>query len=211
MCGRFSFWATKDRILSHYKLDTAPEFNNSYNVTPSNTIPVVRQQIESELINCQWGFIPHWANDSKIKPVNARAETLKEKAWFRDAYRNKRCLIPANGFFEWTGSRGQKQAWFIKPRDMELFSFAGLWDCWLNQEREVYSCAIITSQANTTMQRIHERMPVIIEADDYDAWLTSGPDGLLLPYSGDMEAYPVSNLVNKPGNDGKELIQALEV
>ncbi|MEJ2761058.1 MAG: SOS response-associated peptidase [Gammaproteobacteria bacterium] len=208
MCGRYAFWSDRNQVLKHFGLENAPLFSHSYNIAPTHAIPVVRlHQGERELINCHWGLVPHWARDTKIHPINARAESLGEKRFFRDSFRRRRCLIPANGFYEWRGAEGRKQPYFFRLKDAELFAFAGLWDHWDSPEESFDSCTIITTGANKIMKPIHGRMPVILDPGDYDPWLEEGPEELLRPYAGEMIGYPVSFDVNSPANDEKELIE----
>ena len=207
MCGRFSLWSDKNKILIQFGLSEASGYRQSYNVTPSSNIPIVRDYKGREMINCHWGLIPHWAKDTKLKPINARAETLTEKPMFRGALNKRRCLIPANGFFEWQGPTGRKQPFYIKPREAELFAFAGLWDHWDSPDQEIDSCTIITTSANDAMVPIHERMPVIIDPENYDQWLEQGGTELLVPYSRELDIFQVSNQVNNPKHDDQSLIQ----
>jgi putative SOS response-associated peptidase YedK len=210
MCGRFSILNNKTSLEKHFALNDSDEFINSYNVTPSDKIPVIRlYEGERQLVNCQWGFIPHWAKDDKFKPINAKAETLDEKPFFRSAFKNNRCLIPASGFYEWKGQKGNKQPWYIRLQDSELFAFAGLWDHWQNENKDIDSCTIITTNANAVMASIHQRMPVILDPGQYDIWLNDGDKDVLAPYRGKLICYPVSKKVNKPGSDGEELIRPL--
>ena len=208
MCGRYALWSDRNQILKHFGLENAPLFSHSYNIAPTHSIPAVRlHQDKRELVNCHWGLVPHWARDAKIHPINARAESLNEKPFFRDSFRRRRCLIPANGFYEWHGAEGRKQPYFFQVKNAGLFAFAGLWDYWDNPEESFDSCTIITTGANEIMKPVHSRMPVILDPGDYDAWLKEGPEQLLQPYTGDMIVYPVSTEVNNPENDEKELIE----
>jgi putative SOS response-associated peptidase YedK len=209
MCGRFAFWNDKNKILDHYRLEDAPDFKTGYNITPSYNIPVVRQQDSRELVNCHWGFIPHWARDKKLQPINARGDSVTKKPFFRDAFKKRRCLIPASGYYEWEKTNNHKQPYFIRVKDRELFSFAGIWDSWDSPEGALQSCAIITTDANKDTAPIHNRMPVIIAPENYDAWLNEGSETMLQPYMGEMEFWPVSTRVNNPRHQGEELIQAL--
>lgn len=207
MCGRFASWSDKNKILEHFGLPNAPDFHTGYNITPSSSIPVIRIREDKELANSHWGLIPHWAKDTKLQPINARAETLTAKPFFRDCFKHRRCLIPANGYYEWKGTKGSKQPYFIKVKDAELFAFAGLWDRWDGPDKSLDSCTIITTTANKVASTVHNRMPVIIEPANYDQWLEEGGESLLVPYPGTIELYPVSNRVNSPKNQGPELIQ----
>ena len=209
MCGRFALWNDKDRISTHYGLSDVPAVSTGYNIAPSSYIPVVRSHGGRELASCHWGLIPHWAKDTRLKPINARAESITEKPYFRDAFKQRRCLIPANGYYEWQVMSGRKQPWFIRLTDTDLFSFAGLWSNWQSPDKTVESCAIITTAATSYLAGIHNRMPAIIAPDDYATWLHEGSEKLLKPYAGDITAYPVSNQVNNPRHQGEALIQPL--
>ena len=186
-----------------------PAFTGSYNVTPSAEIPVIRYHPKRELAVCHWGFIPHWVKEPALKPINARAETLTVKPYFRDAFRQRRCLIPANGYYEWQVEAGRKQPYFIRMKGADLFSFAGVWSSWRGPDGPVESCVIITTAAKEELVEIHDRMPAIIEPDNYDAWLNEGDEALLRPDAGGMEAFPVSSQVNNLRNQGEALIQPL--
>ena len=209
MCGRFVLQSDKTRLADHYGLTAIPAFTGSYNVTPSAEIPVVRYHPKREPAVCHWGFIPHWVKEPVLKPINARVETLTEKPYFRDAFRQRRCLIPANGYYEWRVEAGRKQPYFIRMKEADLFSFAGLWSSWQGPDGPVESCAIITTAAKEELVEIHDRMPAIIEPDNYDAWLNKGDEDLLKACAAGMEAFPVSSRVNNPRNQGEALIQPL--
>ena len=209
MCGRFVLSSDEDRLADHYGLDTVSVFDGGYNIAPSAQVPVVRLGSDKEAAVCHWGFIPHWVKEPVLKPINARAETLTGKPYFRDAFRRRRCLVPANGYYEWRAASGGKQPFFIRMAGAELFSFAGLWSSWRGPDGPVESCVIITTAAKEELADIHDRMPVIIEPDNYDVWLEVGGQALLKPCAADMEAYPVSSEVNNPRNQGEALIQPL--
>ena len=209
MCGRFVLSSDGDRLTDHYGLASLPAFVGGYNIAPSARVPVVRQDPDREAAVCHWGFIPHWVKEPVLKPINARAETLIGKPYFRDAFRRRRCLIPANGYYEWRAALGGKQPYFIHMAGTELVSFAGLWSSWRGPDGPVESCVIITTTASEELADIHDRMPAIIAPDDYDAWLDAGGQDLLRPCAGEMEAYPVSSRVNNPRNQGETLIQPL--
>ena len=207
MCGRFVLSSDGDRLADHYGLDTVPVFSGGYNVAPSAPVPVVRLDSNKEAAVCHWGFIPHWVKEPVLKPINARAETLTDKPYFRDAFRRRRCLVPANGYYEWRAALGGKQPYFIRMAEADLFSLAGLWSAWQGPDGLVESCVIITTTASEELADIHDRMPVIIAPEDYDGWLEDGGQDLLRPSAGEMEAYPVSSRVNNPRNQGEALIQ----
>lgn len=210
MCGRFSIISNSRHIEEHFNLVRSGEYLKSYNVCPSSFIPVIKlENNDRVLANLHWGLVPHWAKDSKIKPINARAETVDSKPFFRSAFKKNRCLIPANGFYEWQRINKHKQPWYFKLKDVELMAFAGLWDHWEHDGDMMESCTIITTKANDVMKTVHNRMPVILDRDDYDAWLIGGNKSLLQSYPGEMHAYPVSTAVNNPEHNGEDLIKAI--
>lgn len=188
-----------------------------YNIAPTQEIAVARRRdasAERDLALLRWGLIPTWAKDMDIgaRMINARAETVQEKPSFRRAFRERRCLIAADGFYEWRKQpRGPKQPYFITVAGGRPFAFAGLWEAWNPPggpmgEKAVESCTIITSEANDDLRPIHDRMPVILTPDDFERWLDpslSADDAraLLRPFGGDMTADPVSTRVNNVRND----------
>jgi putative SOS response-associated peptidase YedK len=182
---------------------------------------VAVQSDERELSQFKWGLVPSWAKDSDIgnRMINARAETLAEKPSFRDAFKKRRCIIPASGFYEWRkkGS-GAKQPFYFYLREKEVFGFAGLWEEWIDKESGdvLETCTIITTEANGVLKPVHDRMPVILKADDYSRWLdpkennTDRLQKLLVPYPADeMDSHAVSTSVNIPEADSAELIKPL--
>lgn len=219
MCGRFSIATPGPRLVEAFAVvrdgalfdDLAPR----YNVAPSQHIPAIRLDAgERAACLLRWGLIPSWAQDEKLgyKMINARAETVAEKPAFRAAFKRRRCLIPATGFYEWRQANG-KQPYNVRRRDGAPFALAGLWEHWAHAGQAIESCTIIVTDANDLMRAIHDRMPVIITPKDYDLWLNPEVgDGerllpLLIPYPGeDLELYPVSRLVNSPKNDRPELL-----
>lgn len=220
MCGRYEVHTPVediarrfDAVLSADAAALAPR----YNIAPSLKVPAVRLRHGArELAALTWGLVPSWAKDlSSTKPINARAETLFEKPMFRTAIRRHRCLIPADGFYEWQQRPAGKQPWHIGMVDGALFAFGGIWEYWARPEREpVVSCAIIVTAANELMAKIHERMPVIVAPEDYARWLDLELQDpveigqMLTPYPAEqMTAYPVSTLVNNVKNDGAELVE----
>lgn len=188
-----------------------------YNVAPSQRVLAARSGPagKRELVSLHWGLIPFWAKDPKTgySTINARAETVAIKPAFRQPFRKRRCLIAADGFYEWKRTEGRKQPYYIRLRDGEPFAFAGLWEHWEREAEVIESCTIIVTQANSLVATIHDRMPVILAKADYDTWLnprledsrTLNP--LLRPYPADnMIASPVGFAVNNPRNDGPELL-----
>jgi|SRR5882724_149418 len=225
MCGRFTVRLTWEQIhgllnIPPAKRDPAQrelDLNPRYNVAPSQKIPVVRLDPagQRELVMLRWGLIPSWATDPKIgyKMINARAETVATAPSFRAAFKRRRCLIPTSGFYEWKKLEDDsKQPYLIQMRDGEPFSFAGLWERWDKGEEPIETCTIITGEPNSLVADLHNRMPVILDPADYDAWLTgSDPPALqkmLQPFPAQlMTAFPVSKRVNSVKNDDAELIE----
>ena len=158
-----------------------------------------------------WGLLPHWAKDTKIQPINAKAETVDSKPFFRSSFKKHRCLIPANGFYEWKRANNHKQPYYFKLEDADLMAFAGLWDHREQDGEGMNSCTIITTEANDLMKPIHNRMPVILKPEQYDNWLEAGGKDLLIPYKGAMTVYPVSTSVNNPRNNGKDLVEPVSL
>jgi putative SOS response-associated peptidase YedK len=158
---------------------------------------------------CGGGLVPAWSRDARQAPINARSETVADKPMFRHAFRKRRCLIPADGFYEWAVVGGRKQPFCFRPQDERPFAFAGLWERWEGPDGPVESCAILTTQANELVRPVHERMPVILPEHHWSAWLDAGLHNaaevvpLLLPFPAEaMRAYPVGLMVNSPKNDG---------
>jgi putative SOS response-associated peptidase YedK len=219
MCGRFALpWPSKN-IQEHFMLPELPDLTPRYNIAPSQYIAAIRLIEEGQprrLDMLRWGLIPHWAKDKKIgyKMINARAETLAEKPSFRAAFKKKRCLIAAGGFYEWQHKGGAKDPYYIQLKNESIFSFAGLWESWRGPAGEaIESCTIITTSANALVKQIHDRMPVIIKPENYDAWvgLQTNQETLqqfLKPYPAEeMVANPVSSKVNSPKNDTPDCLQ----
>ncbi len=165
MCGRFALFSSVQAIKKYYNyLNEVQDWKANYNIAPSQKIPVIiNKSGEKNLEFFQWGLIPFWAKDKKIgyKMINTRAETISEKPSFKFAFRKRRCLIPANGFYEWR--KEDKQPFFIQLKDCEIFSFAGIWENWKSPEGDyIQSCSIITTSANDFTEKIHQRMPAIL-------------------------------------------------
>ena len=215
MCGRYVSKIDAD-LERHFNLTKVPFDFSSYNVAPGRNVPVVRQAEsgERELVLMRWGLIPHWAKEERIgyKMINARAETVASKPAFRQPFKRHRCLIPANGFYEWRKTQSGKVPYYIHPRDDSVMGFAGLWDIWTNPEGErIESCTIITTAANEVIKPLHDRMPLIITPHDYGVWLTGNVDGasgvLGMSSSVQLEVYRVSTRVNKTANDDPGCIE----
>ncbi len=224
MCGRFTL-ASETQTLNQTFLnfDIPVNLTTRYNISPTQDIAVI-PNTEKQVEFFQWGLIPFWAKEPSIgnRMINARSETLSEKPSFRNAYRQRRCLILADGYYEWKQIPGirLKQPVYIRLKSQKPFAFAGLWEVWKSEEMDepICSCTIITCAPNTFLEEIHHRMPVILPADAYTQWLS--PDiqssdslqPLLTSYPGEeMEAYPVSRFVNSPGNDAPTCIAPFTV
>jgi putative SOS response-associated peptidase YedK len=225
MCGRYTIHTPRDKIRERYgiarDLATLEKLFERYNVAPSQPVAAVRIARDGvrELVPLRWGLIPHWAKDPKTgySMINARAETVAAKPAFRDAFRRRRCLIPADGFYEWKQVGTAKQPFHIRMKEGGDFAFAGLWEHWQGEDQEIESCSIIVTDANDLLRPIHDRMPVILDPADYEAWLdpenrdTEALAGLLMPYPAErMEAVPVSRRVNSPKTDEASLLDPVE-
>lgn len=222
MCGRFTQRQPAVRLKKEFSVEEVPEVEARYNIAPTQSILGVRQTLDSrEMSFLKWGLIPSWAKDSSIgaKLINARSETVTEKPSFREAFKRRRCIIPADGFYEWQRTGGRKQPFFFHMRDDWPFGFAGLWNKWKNEDGEVIeSCTILTTEANELLRRVHDRMPVILTPEDYEVWLDddlrkrSLREELLRPFpASEMEGYHVSASINSPSNQGAELIEQMNI
>ena len=219
MCGRFTLALDRDGLQQAFPDFTFPaEMAPRYNIAPTQPVSVVPNNSQNTVEFFNWGLIPSWAKDPKIgnRMINARSETLAEKPSFRAAYKRRRCLVLADGFYEWQRVPGRKTKVpvHIRMASDEPFAFAGLWESWYSPDgSNILSCAIITTTPNEMLEEIHNRMPVILPPGAYQAWLDpeekapGALNGLLRPYpASEMKAYPVSTLVNSPKNDAPELI-----
>lgn len=224
MCGRFTQRKPKEVIAKQFGVDVDDELEPRFNVAPTQRVAAVRAAQGGggrEFVPLKWGLIPSWAKDASMgaKLINARSETVTEKPSFREAFKRRRAIIPADSIFEWRRTEGRKQPYYFQMRDGSLFGFAGLWDSWRNEEGDVVeTCSILTTGANDIFRPVHERMPVVLHPESYDEWLSDDPRGveslkeLLRPYpSSEMIAYPVSPGVNSPQNQGEELIEQITV
>ena len=216
MCGRFALFSSVQAIKKYYNyLNEVQDWEANFNIAPSQKIPVIiNKNGEKNLEFFQWGLIPFWAKDKKIgfKMINTRAETISEKPSFKYAFQKRRCLIPANGFYEWR--KKDKQPFFIQLKDSDIFSFAGIWENWKSPEGDyIQSCSIITTPANDFMNEIHNRMPAILPKEQEIIWLSNQTQekllSLLLPFDSEkMIARKISKSVNSVNNNFKELISA---
>jgi putative SOS response-associated peptidase YedK len=222
MCGRFTMTVDPAQLQDTFPWLNVPEgMEPRYNIAPTQPVAVVPNNDENRIEFFNWGLIPSWAKDPSIgnRMINARAETLAEKPAFRAAYRRRRCLVLADGFFEWRKDPGKKvkQPMYIRLHTGEPFAFAGLWEVWNSADgSQILSCTIITTEPNELVSDIHNRMPVILPREGYSAWLNPNEiqpadlDDFLRPYpSTELAAYPVSTIVNSPGNDSPACVVPL--
>jgi putative SOS response-associated peptidase YedK len=218
MCGRYRLSRRKQIVEEHFdSVSGEEEWSPRYNIAPTQPIPVIRQNPKGptrELSLIRWGLIPSWAKDSSAaaKMINARSETARTKPAFRDALKSRRCLIPADGFYEWMRTGKAKQPYCFEVNDGELFAFAGLWDRWKDPSGKlVETCSILTTTPNAVTSAVHDRMPVILDPDGYDLWLdpwmkdVAAASDLLKPFDArQMRCYPISTRINHAANDDKE-------
>lgn len=220
MCGRFTLTIDPTHLQEAFPWAVIPDdIVPRYNIAPSQPVAVIPNTGEKTLTMYKWGLIPSWSKDPAIgdRMINARAESLAEKPSFRNAYRRRRCLILADGFFEWKQNPGMKtkQPVYIRLKNEQPFAFAGLWELWNSPDgSEIRSCTIITTQPNSLLEPIHNRMPVILPPDAYDVWLSTEDrqpaqlNELLVSYPpSEMIAYPVSRMVNSPEYDSPDIIK----
>lgn len=236
MCGRYSLFAPPDDIEERFDATFEYESEPRYNAAPSQSLPVIAGDDPETIRRMEWGLVPEWAGDrSEFEFINARAETVREKRSFADAYESRRCLVPADGFYEWTDRGGEsgKQPYRVTVGDDELFAMAGLWERWTppqtqtglgdfgggsapdNDPDPVETFTVITTEPNETVADLHHRMAVILDPSEEESWLTGDPDeveSLLDPYPTEpMRTYPVSTAVNNPANDTPDVLEAVEV
>ena len=215
MCGRYTLTIDPAELQDMLALGEMPaELHPRYNIAPTQSVPVVTSADDRKVELFHWGLIPSWSKDPSMasRMINARAETLHEKPAYRVPFARKRCLILADGFFEWKQQGKGKQPFFIHLKSREPFAFAGLWDQWTSPEgEEKRSCSIITCEPNELMSELHNRMPAILDRETMWDWLDPAAEpialrALLVPYAKPMAAYPVSRLVNQPNNDSPECV-----
>ena len=225
MCGRYRLSRRKQLIEEHF--DTSPwddDWSPRYNIAPTQPVPVIRQHPKEpvrQISTMRWGLIPHWAKNASeaASTINARSETAVTKPVFRDPMKFRRCMIPADAFYEWKRTGTSKQPFCFEVNDGELFAFAGLWDGWKNAEGQwIKTCSILTTTPNAVTSTVHDRMPVILDPGSYDLWLDPGMQNvaaiseLLKPDDARfMRCNPVSTRINHVGNDDEECSQRVEI
>ncbi|MCO5212049.1 MAG: SOS response-associated peptidase [Caldilinea sp.] len=228
MCGRFTLTVSPEELADLFDLPAPPEqLAMRYNIAPTQPVGVVRlspRTGEREWALTVWGLIPSWSKDPSIgaRMINARAETVDEKPSFRAAFKRRRCIIPASGFYEWRKTNGAKQPYYITSATGDILGFAGLWEQWSGPDgEELESCTILTTEPNEAVSRLHNRMPVILAPEDYDEWLGKPGDAtpaqlsqlkhLFRPFPDAlMKLYPVSTYVNNPRNEGEACVEGVE-
>jgi putative SOS response-associated peptidase YedK len=222
MCARFTRAATVDDMAALFQVMEFPEPEPRYNIAPTQIVPAVRIQPERnkrEWALLRWGLVPSWAEDLKMgnSLINARSETAAEKPAFRSAFRARRCLIPADGFFEWQKQGAKKQPYYVRMKNGKPFAFAGLWESWkMDEEKTIETFTLLTTTANGVVKPYHERMPVILKPENFELWLDPSihepktVQPLLKPFPDeDMTAFPVCMWVNSPRNEGSDCIKPL--
>ena len=225
MCGRYRL-SRRKQIIEEY-FETSPwdeDWNPRYNVAPTQPVPVIRQHPREpvrQLSLMRWGLLPSWAKSpsGSASMINARSETVATKPAFRDPLRLRRCLIPADGFYEWRRTGGAKQSFCFEVKDGELYAFAGLWDGWKDPSGNwIKTCSILTTTPNAVTSAVHDRMPVVLDPDSYDLWLDPGMQDvaaaseLLKPYDARlMRSYPVSTRLNHVANDDEECSRPVQI
>lgn len=217
MCGRFTLTLTFNEVAEILKITDEIDWKPRYNIAPMQQVPVVVNDVEKHLKLLQWGLVPFWAKDTSIgnKMINARAETVDTKPSYRQSFQTQRCLILADGFYEWKREGKSKIPYRFTLKDRTLFGFAGIWDSWMSSDgKTINSCSIITTEANELMTTIHDRMPVILDKEKEEMWLdptlhdTGLLKSLLIPYNANrMNYYEVSTKVNSSKLDSIECIQ----
>jgi putative SOS response-associated peptidase YedK len=222
MCGRFTLRTRLNELLQFYSVESQLQWEPRFNIAPSQSIAVIRNDPDGdkrELAALRWGLIPFWADDIQIgnQLINARAETIVTKPSFKQALKSRRCLVLADGFYEWKKSGKAKQPYFIQMADERPFVFAGLWERWTKSQPAIESCSIITTTPNALVADIHDRMPAILTETAATLWLDqnvkdTGPlTPLLVPYpANEMVTYPVSPFVNSPQHDSADCIQPIK-
>jgi len=223
MCGRFTLHTSANVLAQLFDLPEAPALVPRYNIAPTQPVAIVRSGNQFDLREwalVRWGLVPSWAKDPGIgaRMINARAETVAEKPSFRAAFKRRRCLVPADGFYEWQKIGNRKQPHYIRMRDGAPFAIAGLWEHWHGRDgSELETCTLLTTEPNELLAPIHNRMPVIIAPEDYEEWLDNSNEDrhflsilqhLLRAYPGEqMETYPVSAYVSNARNEGEACIE----
>lgn len=230
MCGRYSLFVDPAAVEERFDARMAFDFEPRYNAAPGQRLPLVRDDSRSSITQAQWGLVPSWADDRSTELINARSESVAETPAFRDAYRNRRCLVPVDGFYEWVDGDGrQKQPYRITSTDDRLFALAGLWETWtpahtqtglgdfsnggseVDDPAPLVSFTVLTREPNDTVSKYHDRMPVVLGEREESAWLDGVDVGELEPTPEDvLRGYPVSTAVNDPSNDSPTVVEEVD-
>ena len=228
MCGRFTLRTPANQLAGQFRLETMPDLQPRYNISPTQAVPIVRTTKEAprrQMTFARWGLVPSWAKDLAMgsRMINARGETVADKPSFRTAFRRRRCLVAADGYYEWTKTGGRKQPYYIRFRDESPFAFAGLWETWRGPKDDpldepLETCTIITTESSESIRHIHDRMPVILDPESYEMWMDPElcEPGPILPLlrpsaADDMIVDPVSTHVNKPTNEDSACIEPIKL
>lgn len=215
MCGRFAFYSPHEAMAELFRAEPAGSVEPRWNIAPSQDVAAVREREtgKRELVNLRWGLVPYWAKDPSIgnRLINARAESVAEKRAYREAYRKRRCLVLADGFYEWRPGPQGKLPWFISLASGEPFAFAGLWERWRDKQSGniLETAVIVTTAAQGFIAELHDRMPVVLSREQGDRWL-EGDESILAEaaaYAPALRAWPVDRRVNTAKNEGADLIE----
>lgn len=216
MCGRTSLFTPQPDVERRFDAEATEPLGRRYNIAPGDELAVIKHEAPDQIELVEWGLIPGWVDDRRAwdPRINARSESVEETASFRDAVAKRRCLVLADGFYEWQGARGSKRPYRIALADDAVFAFAGVWEAWEGEEDRVETVTILTTDANEVVAPIHDRMPVMLERGEEAAWLDADSAGerssILDPYPVEgLRAYEVSRAVNDPGNDSAAVIEAV--
>lgn len=227
MCGRYSLFLDRDSIEQRFDATFEDGYDPHYNAAPGQLLPVITNHAPETITHQEWGLVPEWADDDFDGLINARAETVTEKPSFRDAYERRRCLVPADGYYEWITRESGKQPYRITLASGEPFAMAGLWERWKpdttqaglsdftsgsagGYDQYVETFTILTTEPNEFQSQYHHRMPVVLDPEEEREWLANPSAALLDPYDGEMDAYPVSTRVNDPANDDPAVVDPIE-
>lgn len=220
MCGRFTLTSSNDQLRELFQLFEIPPRKKKFNIAPTDDVVIVVKDRERKALSATWGLIPSWSKDRKIQPmtINARQETVAEKRAFRQAFKHRRCLIPANGFYEWKKSGALKQPYLYSVDSEEPFAFGGIYEFWKDEKGEtIVSCSILTTTPNSLICELHNRMPVILDPSDYDTWLSQEYDQNFLldlcePLASEkMQSYPVDPRMNNVSFESPISLERVEV
>ncbi|GAA0263758.1 SOS response-associated peptidase [Halobacterium noricense] len=228
MCGRYALFSDPENLAAEFGLDDA-SYEATYNAAPSEELPVLLDDEPTSFSTARWGLVPSWSEGPKDgpDPINARAETLTERRLFSEAYRQRRCLVPADGFYEWIETGDGKQPYFVSRADGRSLLLAGLWETWTPEQKQtglgefggdgpsrdaepVRSFTVVTTEPNDFLADYHHRMAVVLDTETGERWLSADdPSDLLEPSDVELQAWPVSQAVNNPANDRPELVESV--